>query len=177
MQAERASDRDDQARDVGETLAAFYRAAAPAMRDLPVYNHALDFAAIGFRAHEEHAFGAIVTPWFMNLVRVPLDPGGDGLAPGAAVARALPAGALEFTVARLEGIGSIETCSLFSPMFGFTDQTSAEAAAAAALAAVLDPRFESAAATAEPGAPTPAREPSPLDRRRFLRGDLTERRP
>jgi hypothetical protein len=65
--------RDAEASAAGDTLAAIYRGAARAMRDLPVYNPALAVAAIGFRALDDHAFGVIVTPWFMNLVRVPLD--------------------------------------------------------------------------------------------------------
>jgi [NiFe] hydrogenase assembly HybE family chaperone len=172
-----ATSRDAEARAAGEALAAFYRGAERAMRDLPIYNPALQVAAIGFHASEDHAFGVVVTPWFMNLVRVPLDDG-SSLAQGDAVARALPAGTLEFTVGRLDGFSAIESCSLFSPMFGFADQLAAETAAAAALAAVLDPEFDAAAATAEPiVAEKPVAPLAPLDRRRFLRGELTERRP
>jgi len=178
MPADAAIDRDADARAAGEALAAFYRRAEPSMRDLPVYNPALRVAAIGFRAIEDHAFGIVVTPWFMNLVQVSLDRGGNDLQQGAAVARALPAGTLEFTFAKLDGFGAIESCSLFSPMFGFPDQQAAETAAVAALAAVLDPQFDAVAATAEPVAPAPpASLPTALDRRRFLRGELTERRP
>jgi len=173
-----AADRDAQARAAGEALAAFYRVAERSMRELPICNPALAVAAIGFRAIADHAFGIIVTPWFMNLVRVPLDRDGRALPQGAAVAHALPAGTLEFTVGQLDGVGQIESCSLYSPMFGFPDQPAAETAAAAALAAVLDPQFDAAAATAEPVAPEPpVSPPAPLDRRRFLRGELTERRP
>jgi len=178
MKTDAAIDRNADARAAGEALAAFYRGAERSMRDLPIYNPALQVASIGFRAIEDHAFGIIVTPWFMNLVRVPLDRDGSALPQGAAVAHALPAGTLEFTVGNLDGFGVIESCSLYSPMFGFPDQQAAETAAAAALAAVLDPQFDAVAATAEPVAPAPpASPPTPLDRRRFLRGELTERRP
>uniref|UniRef100_Q07S93 Putative hydrogenase expression/formation protein HupJ n=1 Tax=Rhodopseudomonas palustris (strain BisA53) TaxID=316055 RepID=Q07S93_RHOP5 len=178
MSADAAVDRDADARAAGEALAAFYRGAERSMRELPIYNPALRVAAIGFRAIDDHAFGVVVTPWFMNLVRVPLQRDHAALPQGAAVALALPAGTLEFTAGQLDGFGAIESCSLFSPMFGFADQAAAESAAAAALAAVLDPQFDAAAATAEPVAPdSPASPPAPLDRRRFLRGELTERRP
>jgi [NiFe] hydrogenase assembly HybE family chaperone len=178
MATDAAPDWDAEARAAGEALATFYRGAERSMRELPVYNPALTVAAIGFRAIEDHAFGVVVTPWFMNLVRVPLNGDGYALPHGAAVAHALPAGTLEFTVGNLDGFGGIESCSLFSPMFGFPDQQAAETAAVAALAAVLDPQFDAAAATAEPLAPEPpAQPPAPLDRRRFLRGELTERRP
>jgi [NiFe] hydrogenase assembly HybE family chaperone len=178
MPADPATGRDAEARAAGEALAAFYRGKQSAMRELPIYNPALDVAAIGFRAIADHAFGVVVTPWFMNLVRVPLDRDLAALPQGAAVAHALPAGTLEFTVGQLDGFGAIESCSLFSPMFGFNDQAAAATAAEAALATVLDPQFDAAAATAEPAAPEPpASPPTPLDRRRFLRGELTERRP
>lgn len=87
MTAEVAAHRDVEARAAGEAVAAIYRAAVPAMRDLPVFNPALDVAAIGFRALDDHAFGVIVTPWFMNLVRLPLDPATAGRSQGEVVTR------------------------------------------------------------------------------------------
>lgn len=163
--------REREARAAGEALAAFYGAAERGMRDLPVFNSALRVAAIGFHARDDHAFGVMVTPWFMNLVRIPLQAAIRQLPHGSAVARALPAGTLEFTVGRLDGFGIIESCSLFSPMFGFADQQAAEQAAAAALAAVLDAEF-----TPPVEAPVePAPVSAALDRRKFLRGELRER--
>ncbi|MBI5132779.1 MAG: [NiFe]-hydrogenase assembly chaperone HybE [Rhodopseudomonas palustris] len=175
MTAEAGLDRNAQARAAGEALAAVYRGVERAMRDLPVFNPALQVAAIGFHAVGDDGLGVVVTPWFMNLVRIPAA-GDDETQPGAVVTRALPAGALDFTVGVLDGFGRLESCSLFSPMFGFADQQAAESAAAAALAAVLDPNFE-AEATSEAVAPKPAASAATLDRRRFLRGALTERRP
>jgi [NiFe] hydrogenase assembly HybE family chaperone len=164
--------RDDEARAAGEKLAAFYRGAERAMRDLPMHNPALSVAAVGFHAIGDHAFGVIVAPWFMSLIRVPLDAEHAQPPQGAMVSRGLPAGALDFTAARIDGIGTIETCSLFSPMFDFADQATAEAAAAAALAAVLDRNFEAnARADATP------RGPVAVDRRRLLRGQFSERQP
>ena len=166
------ADRDPEARAAGDALAAFYHAAERGMRDLPVFNAALQVAAIGFHARDDHAFGVMVTPWFMNLVRIPLDAAVYALPHGSGVSRALPAGALEFTVGRLDGFGLIESCSLFSPMFGFADQQAAELAASAALTAVLDPQFTPTADQAtEPPSPTKVA----LDRRKFLRGELRER--
>ena len=167
------ADRDPEARAAGEALAAFYHAAERGMRDLPVFNAALQVAAIGFHARDDHAFGVMVTPWFMNLVRIPLDAVACDLPHGSGVARTLPAGTLEFTVGCLDGFGTIESCSLFSPMFGFADQQTAEQAAAAALAAVLDAEFTPPVdASAQP---TPAPTKVALDRRKFLRGELRER--
>lgn len=174
MTAEVAAHRDVEARAAGEAVAAIYRAAVPAMRDLPVFNPALDVAAIGFRALDDHAFGVIVTPWFMNLVRLPLDPAAAGRSQGEVVTRVLPVGALEFTAGQLDGIGGIESCSLFSPMFDFADQSAAEAAAEAALAAVLEP--EQVADETSPSQ-APSKMATTLDRRGLLRGAWMERRP
>lgn len=174
MTAEVAAHRDVEALAAGEAMAAIYRAAVPAMRDLPVFNPALDVAAIGFRALDDHAFGVIVTPWFMNLVRLPLDPTTAGRSQGEVVTRLLPVGALEFTVGHLDGIGGIESCSLFSPMFDFADQSAAEAAAEAALAAVLEP--EQVADETSPSQ-APSKMATTLDRRGLLRGAWMERRP
>lgn len=175
MTAEVAAHRDVEARAAGEAMAAIYRAAVPAMRDLPVFNPALDVAAIGFRALDDHAFGVIVTPWFMNLVRLPLDPASAaGRSQGEVVTRVLPVGALEFTIGQLDGIGGIESCSLFSPMFDFADQSAAEAAAEAALAAVLEP--EQVADETSPSQ-APSKMATTLDRRGLLRGAWMERRP
>ncbi|WP_047308157.1 [NiFe]-hydrogenase assembly chaperone HybE [Rhodopseudomonas palustris] len=175
MTAEPTEPRDAEARAAGEAVAAIYRAAVPAMRDLPVFNPALDVAAIGFRARRDVAFGVIVTPWFMNLVRMPLDPGAAATqGQGEAVTHVLPVGALEFTIGRLDGFGGIESCSLFSPMFDFADQAAAEAAAAAALAAVLEPE-QTADETLSSQAP--GKMATTLDRRGLLRGAWMERRP
>ncbi|ACE99702.1 HupJ protein [Rhodopseudomonas palustris TIE-1] len=174
MTAEVAAHRDVEARAAGEAVAAIYRAAVAAMRDLPVFNPALDVAAIGFRALDDHAFGVIVTPWFMNLVRLPLDPATAGRSQGEVVTRVLPVGALEFTIGQLDGIGRIESCSLFSPMFDFADQSTAEAAAEAALAAVLKP--EQVADETSPSQ-APSKMATTLDRRGLLRGAWMERRP
>lgn len=175
MTAEAAAPRDAEARAAGEVVAAIYRAAVPAMRDLPVFNPALDVAAIGFRALDDHAFGVIVTPWFMNLVRLPLDfATAAECRQGEVVTRVLPVGALEFTVGQLDTIGGIESCSLFSPMFGFADQAAAEAAAAAALAAVLEPEQ---AGDETSSSQAPGKMATTLDRRGLLRGAWMERRP
>jgi [NiFe] hydrogenase assembly HybE family chaperone len=62
-----------------------------------------------------------------------------------------PAGHFEFLSSPLDDLGTIATCSLFSPMQAFADQAAAEATAAA----VLTTLFESAPA------PAPAADPAP----------------
>lgn len=178
MRAE-ADQGDVAARALGERLAALYRVVgARNMSDLPVYNAALDVEAIGFHAYEGHALGIVVTPWFMNIVRAPLDGGGDSdmAAPGATVRRVLPAGSFDFTVGSLDGFGRIESCSLFSPMFDFAGPASARATAEAALTAIRDAQFEQT--DAADSAPAPRRPTNrPIDRRSLLRGEFREPRP
>ncbi|WP_420133578.1 [NiFe]-hydrogenase assembly chaperone HybE [Rhodopseudomonas sp.] len=182
MDAEAGHDLDAAARLIGEALAVIYRRADAAMRDLPIYNPALGIAALGFREMDGATFGVVVTPWFMNLVRVPQQ-ADLAMPPGTIVPRALPVGVLDFTIGVLDGIGTVESCSLVSPMHDFVDQQQAESTALAALTVVLAPAEKAdspsvnsqAADEAKSAARNSRAEPS-LDRRRFLRGALTERR-
>ena len=41
------------------------------MQDVPILNPALQVEAIGMRAWQGHWLGALVTPWFINLVLLP----------------------------------------------------------------------------------------------------------
>lgn len=143
-------------------LTDLYRGIAErSMRDLPIYNPALAVAALGFQLWDGAIWGALVTPWFLNLVRVV--PAGTVLpAIGSKTQHALPAGSMEFVVGDLEGFGPLESCSLFSPMFEFADQAAAEATALAVMAAIFDPDFETKLAAQAPK--------KTVDRRAFLRG-------
>ena len=177
MDANAGFDRDTAACAIGEALAANYRRADAAMRDLPIYNPALSVVALGFREFGGAALGIVVTPWFMNLVRVP-PPGSASPPPGTVVPRALPVGVLDFTIGVLDGVGAIESCSLLSPMHDFADQQQAESTALAALAVVLAPAEKTDTSPSRSQPPDPVGSAAPaLDRRRFLRGALTERRP
>jgi len=63
------------------------------MAGLPILNTALTVEAIGFTPWQGHWLGALITPWFLNLVLVP---GAQGEWPHAAegerIVRRLPAG-------------------------------------------------------------------------------------
>ena len=153
----------------GELLAGGYREIGErAMRDLPIYNDALGVEAVGFRRFNASIVGIMITPWFMNVVM-----------PASAVAQAslgatlrirFPAGDIEFSLSEVGQMGRIASCSLFSPMFEFADMAAARATAEAALAELMLPSdSEEAVRRREPAT-------SPIDRRNFLRGALTERR-
>lgn len=110
------------------------------MRGLPIVNDALAVKAVGFRPWEGRWLGALVTPWFMNLVLLPGDEDDwSGLTPGAKELIEFPSGRYEFLHAKRPGIGAYKACSLFSPMFEFGSLPQATETALAALAAIFDP--------------------------------------
>lgn len=154
----------------GEMLAGAYRKVSErVMRDLPIFNDALAVEAVGFRRIDGTIIGVVVTPWFMNVV-TPADDGAMRSAPaGSNVRLRFPAGNIEFTISEVAAAGRIASCSLFSPMFCFSDMSSARATAEAALDALMVPadREETADRRGHTGS---------IDRRNFLRGVLTERR-
>jgi [NiFe] hydrogenase assembly HybE family chaperone len=162
-----ATDADD---NPAEPLAAAYRhIARTRIVDLPVYNHRLSVDAVGFQRHGDGWLGIVVTPWFMNAVLAPHQPGAwNDIRDGIKVTRALPSGSYEFVAGSIDGIGTILNCSLFSPMFEFEEQAVVLEAAVAALGALLDPEE----GTEEPlPSPQPA-APAEVSRRHLLRGSF-----
>lgn len=150
-------------RERAEALEALYREiAASRMDGVPILHPRLAVAAVGFEADADGrgASGVLVTPWFMNLVWMPLPPQAARAAgvpaPEANAGTAVPAAPLpEASPAplglgctrerrigntRFPFIGSgeapfgpFEACSLFSPMFEFEDHAAALATAHAVL--------------------------------------------
>ncbi|CAO3427032.1 Rubredoxin HupI / Hydrogenase maturation factor HoxT/HybE [Azospirillum doebereinerae] len=110
------------------------------MRGVPIVNDALGVKAVGFRAWEGRWLGALVTPWFLNLVLLPGE-GDDwsGLVPGAKELVEFPSGRYEYVHALRKDVGPYKACSLFSPMFEFTTMLHATETASAALVALFDP--------------------------------------
>ena len=100
--------------------------------------------------------GVLITPWFMNLVRLPLQREDRPEAVGRARAHLLAGHVFEFIGSHEPAIGSFAACSLFSPMFEFADQAAARATAVAVLTMVR----------ATPATP----EPTMPARRSFLFG-------
>ncbi len=130
-----------------------YQQAAVAMRALPVSNPRLQVDIIGMRRCAEGLICVATTPWCMNLVLL-ADEQRAGRE-GSTRTVNFPSGDYEFVSGFLEGVGSVETCSLFSPMEQFEDpEVVAEVAHLA-----IEGLFE---------APEPAAD-SGLSRRQFLR--------
>ncbi|WP_027554427.1 [NiFe]-hydrogenase assembly chaperone HybE [Bradyrhizobium sp. Cp5.3] len=153
----------------GKLLAGAYREIGErAMRDVPIYNDALGVEAVGFRPFSGTIVGIMLTPWFMNVVMPASAMAQEAQA--STVRIHFSAGDIEFTLSEIAQMGRIASCSLFSPMFRFSDMAAARATAEAALAELMLP------ADSEEAVRRRELATSPIDRRNFLRGVLTERR-
>ncbi|HUI94173.1 MAG TPA: [NiFe]-hydrogenase assembly chaperone HybE [Xanthobacteraceae bacterium] len=144
-----------------------FRGIDATMRDLPVYNAKVAIATIGFRSFGSDALlGIALTPWFMNLVVLPVEPVPmDMAAIGKSSIIALPAGKRPFVTGGDEVIGLYRAHSLHSPVLSFTLPGQAQAEARRMLAVLMTPPAEEPAA-GNNGA-------SGLDRRALLLGRRT----
>ncbi|MBX3603982.1 MAG: [NiFe]-hydrogenase assembly chaperone HybE [Piscinibacter sp.] len=123
---------------IAQLEATFHAIQRERLHDVPVLNAALAVQAVDFEtmpgdAAGSVALGVLVTPWFMNLVRLPLQPGLALLPVGASAAREVGAHRIDFIGGHEAGLGAFEACSLFSPMGEFADQAAAVATARAVL--------------------------------------------
>jgi [NiFe] hydrogenase assembly HybE family chaperone len=125
--------------DAVNDLANAYRRAALKVKGMPIYNPTLAVEAVGFRRHEGRHVGVIVTPWFMNLVALPSADDLGSWAEGGGVRLVFPSGSYDFTVSRLNDVGLVGACSLFSTMSEFTDHEAAQVAAASIAEALFQP--------------------------------------
>ena len=144
--------------------AAFTRIWKTRMTGLPFLNDRLRVEAVGFRPWQGEWLGALVTPWFVNLVLLPGEGEWTPLAQGGERIVSLPAGGFRFVAGHDEEIGEYHACSLFSPAQEFADHDTARAVAAASLEALFDPANDETRRAAE----APPR--SPVSKRDFLQG-------
>lgn len=126
----------------------FEQIARTRMADIPMLNPALRVAAVGFApdaatsAESVVLTGVLVTPWFMNLVRLPLaaqSSTNEMAAPGVRLTRRVGSAEFDFLGCSEAALGAFEACSLFSPMFEFQDQAAAVATAQAVLGQLRAP--------------------------------------
>lgn len=149
----------------------FAHIGATRMQGVPVLNGALRVQAVGFEVQDSEQppvlLGILITPWFMNLLRLPLALDSAALAPQPGSKRGHVCGGqlFEFISGQEEALGSFEACSLFSPMFEFADQAGAVATATEVLKLLRTPPVE--AAHSKPAAAAALAVPS---RRGFLFG-------
>lgn len=124
------------------------------MADLPILNPNLQVQAVDFQLFQQTWIGILITPWFMNLLYFHT----DNSVIGSKVSHLFPAGQFEFIVSYEKELGFYQSCSLYSPMFDFTQQEIAVQTAQAALQALLK----------IPEAPN-------ISRRDLLRGQFSKR--
>ncbi len=125
---------------VAKLVAAYETVARQRMRDLPIYNRKLKVEAVGFRSWGDCLIGVLITPWFMNVTLLPSrNKDWSALQEGAQIGWALPSGRYTFVVGQLEDFGTLQSCSLFSPMHMLQEQLAARLAAKAAIDALLQP--------------------------------------
>ncbi|MEK8052008.1 [NiFe]-hydrogenase assembly chaperone HybE [Ideonella sp. DXS22W] len=157
---------------------AFRHIARSRMAGVPILHPSLAVQAVGFAPAPAEAgppgvaLGVLITPWFMNLVQLPLDADAAQALPQPGLSQALAIGdwRFDFFGGEEEGLGRYAAASLFSPMAEFVDQAAAVATAREVLLQ-LRPVAPVAASVVAPIAVTaaPPAEPVPA-RRGFLFG-------
>lgn len=133
-----------------------YSAVDQRMRALPVYNSALEIAVSGLRRCPGGHAAVLLTPWCMNIIYLPAED--DAAAEGSAREHAFPSGVYPLVRGYLDGVGVVESCSLFSPMDQFESHAAALAVANEAVNALFTPPEKPVVADVDVG------------RRRFLGG-------
>ncbi len=140
-----------------------FRVVDAGMRDLPIYNHTVAIESVGFRLFNDvELLGVVLTPWFMNLMILPITPVAMKMAEiGKTVSVELPVGPRKFVVGGDEVVGLYNAHSLHSPVLSFTLPGQARAEAQRQLELLMTPAATGPAATCGSGA-------SGLDRRALL---------
>ena len=136
------------------------------MADVPILNNSLGVEAVGFHEWENHYLGVLITPWFMNLMLLPLDadtPADEQYSGDTSTVR-FPAAEFEFIYGEEAGIGGYRMCSLFSPVFEFEDHAAAVATAESVLEQLMTPP------EVEEQNDTPKSQAEPVSRRDLFRG-------
>ena len=139
------------------------------MQDLPIYNDKIAIEAVGFHLFgDAELLGVVLTPWFMNLITLPIEPAPMKMAEiGRTVRVMLPAGDRAFVVGGDEMIGLYKAHSLHSPVLNFTLPGQAQAEARRMLGLLMTlPEV-----TSETAAKNGSDAASGLDRRALLFGN------
>jgi [NiFe] hydrogenase assembly HybE family chaperone len=136
---------------VQSLVASFERIGRESMRGLPFYNEALSVEAVGFERFGDEWLGALITPWFMNLMLV-----SDQPVPYAEAANGrkrtvdFPGGSVKFLCGGAEDFGMFDAHPIASPMDAYKSQDQARAAARLALVRLrTPPRAETAPPAAQ----------------------------
>ncbi len=166
------SEQADEAR-VRQLVERFSRIGETTMRDLPIYNHALQVEAIGFQTTQTGWLGVLITPWFINVMLLPQQKQQAALPLGEKVSHTLPSGEHEFTVGEDDEMGCYDFLTLASPTLRYKTHQAARDAAYKALGKLLAPPEETDAAIVEQPVHFVSAEQKGKARRAFLRGLIT----
>jgi [NiFe] hydrogenase assembly HybE family chaperone len=160
-----SGDPDDHPR--AQALIELFQRVDAAMRDMPIYNERIAIEAFGFRRFGEgELLGVVLTPWFMNMIKLPIEPVPMDMAEiGRTVSVELPAGKRAFVVGGDATIGLYQAHSLHSPVLNFTLPGQAQAEARRMLALLMTPPEVTAETAATNGSGV-----NRLDRRALLFG-------
>jgi len=107
------------------------------MQGVPVVNTRLAVEAVGFDPWQGGELGVLITPWFMNLVLLPMPDMLADLPQGHRIECEFPSGPCELTVYQDEELGPYLAAVLFRTVADFPDQDMARAVAVEALAQIL----------------------------------------
>ncbi|MDQ7005452.1 MAG: [NiFe]-hydrogenase assembly chaperone HybE [Ghiorsea sp.] len=108
------------------------------MVGVPILNDKIKVQAVGFREWNQYVLGALITPWFMNLMLLPTESTNwDEHKFGSKHKFTFEAGAFEFTLGAEEDLGKYMSCSMFSPMFDFASHDAAVQTAEAIVAGMF----------------------------------------
>ena len=146
------------------------------MGGIPLINPRLTVRAIGFTRREGRWIGALLTPWFLNLIMLPAEAQGwEPLAEGQRRRLPLPSGDYQFVGGFEERLGPYLFCSLLSPVHQLATQQDGERIAGEVVDLLLTPTVtRDANGTPRPAAPC-GREAVNPDKRDFLFGNLGRR--
>ncbi|CAA7617773.1 [NiFe]-hydrogenase assembly chaperone HybE [Magnetospirillum sp. SS-4] len=124
----------DQSR-IQHLVTVFGRIGEERMKDLGLYNPALQVEAVGFRRWNGWLAGVLVTPWFMNFVMLPADASTslENAEVGSRRRIDLPKGQVVFVIGEVDDVGPYLSYSIHSPMGQFPDHASASTTAWAAV--------------------------------------------
>ncbi|WP_269585413.1 [NiFe]-hydrogenase assembly chaperone HybE [Roseibium sp. Sym1] len=127
------------AAEVTETVERCFRSIRETrMEGIPILNDVLEVELSGLRPWEGFWLGTLLTPWFLNVILLSVDAGDERIPAGTKRCFRFPSGSYEFIRGEEGDVGPYWMCSLFSPVFEFSDQETARACALAALDALFE---------------------------------------
>ncbi len=92
------------------------------MKGLPFVNQQLQVEAVGFHSCNEGQLGVLITPWFMNLILLPVAAKDGTCLAGDKSDFPFPSGTIEFTCCEDEQLGQYLSAVLFRTVSDFPNQ-------------------------------------------------------